>query len=172
MSAMLPGLLTAAGVLAVSGVAKLRSPRAATGALVAAGLPAHPLAVRAAGAAELVLATACLLAPGRATALALALAYLTFAAFAAVQLRRGRAGAPCGCFGDEEAPLTRWHLGLDLAAAAIAAAAAALPASWADAGGGLALAATLIGVAGCVYLAHLAFTALPAAWGAAGRRST
>jgi hypothetical protein len=168
VSALLPALLTAAGVLAVAGLAKLRSPGAAVAALAAAGIRVRPAATRAVGAVELTLAGACSVAPGRATAAAVCLAYLSFAAFVVLQLRRG-GGAPCGCFGDEAAPLTRWHLGLDLAAAAIAAAAAALPPSWADAGGAPARAVTLVGVAGCTYLAHLAYTALPEAWRAASR---
>ena len=169
MSWLLPPLLTAAGVLALAGISKLRYPAAAIAALAAAGMRAPPPAARALGAAELAIGAACLAKPGRATALLVGLAYLAFTLFAARQLSRARGDTPCGCFGDEGAQLGRWHLGLDLAAVSVAGAAAIAPASWSDVGGGLApTAVTVVGIAACIYAAYLAFTAVPAAWSAAG----
>jgi hypothetical protein len=163
VSALLPAFLTAAGVLALAGAMKLRTPEATVGALAAAGIRVPVGAVRALGAGELAVAAACALRPSTATALALAIVYLVFAAFVAAALRRGDA-APCGCFGDASAHLTGWHLALDLAASAIAIVAALAPPSWeAVSAGALAAAALAIGVAACVYLVHAAYTRLPAA---------
>lgn len=162
MSALLPAFLTAAGVLALAGAMKLRTPEATVGALAGAGIRVPGGTVRALGACELALAAACALRPSAATALALGFVYLAFAAFVAAALRRGDA-APCGCFGDAGAQLTGWHLGLDLAAAAIAIAAAFAPPGWdAVSGGAPAAAALAIGVAACVYLVHAAYTTVPA----------
>ena len=161
MTALLPAFLTAAGVLALAGAAKVRSPAATVAAISAAGLRVSTGAVRALGAGELALAAACALRPSTATALALAIVYLAFAAFVAARLGGGGA-APCGCFGDANAPVTGWHLALDVAAAAIAAAAALAPPSWdAVPRNAVAAAALAFGVAACVYLVYAAYTALP-----------
>ena len=165
MSALLPAFLTAAGVLALAGAAKLRSPAAA--AVAAAGLPVPVSLVRALGAGEVALAGACIVHPSSATAVALAVVYLAFAAFVGRQLRRADGAAPCGCFGDETAPASGWHLALDLAAAAVSIAAALAPPSWdAVAANGAGAAALIVGVGACIYLAYLAYTALPIVWGA------
>ena len=173
MSALLPAFLTAAGVLALAGAMKLRTPEATVGALAAAGIRVPVRAVCALGAGELVLAGACALRPSTATATALAIVYLVFAAFVAAGLQRGEA-TPCGCFGDASAQLTGWHLALDLAASAIAIATALAPPSWdAVSPGALAAGALAIGVAACVYLVHAAYTRLPAAaWAARGAGRT
>jgi len=166
VSALLPAFLAASGVLALAGAIKLRTPEPTVGALAAAGIRVSAGAVRALGACEVALAVACALRPSTATALALAVVYLAFAAFVAAALRRGDA-APCGCFGDAGVQLTGWHLALDLAAAAIAIATALAPPSWsAVPAGSLAPAALAIGVAAAVYLAHAAYTTLPAMAGA------
>jgi hypothetical protein len=166
MNALLPAFLTAAGVVAIGGVAKLRSPWAATGALAVAGLRARPTAVRVLGAGEVALAAVCVIEPSTVTALALAAAYLAFAALVARVMQRSRGSAPCGCFGDEGGSANRWHLWLNLVAAAIALAAAVAPPSWEALDlGGIELVAFGAGVLASVYLAYLMFTALPEAWG-------
>ena len=72
MTSLLPALWAAAGVLAIGGLAKLRSPGSTRQALAAAGIRAPAPAVRAVGAAEVALAAACVAFPGRSTAAALA----------------------------------------------------------------------------------------------------
>jgi hypothetical protein len=159
-------LATVAGVLALAGVAKLRSPLSARRALAVAGLPSGKAIARGLGAAEVALAVLCLVAPGRATGLALALAFLAFAAFLVRVMRAEAGSAPCGCFGDDSLPVTRAHVGFDLIAAAVAATAVVVPpVPLTDAGaGGVELAALLIGVGCCVYLSYLIFTLLPSTW--------
>jgi hypothetical protein len=169
VNALLPALLTASGVLAIAGIAKLRAPAATAAALAAAGVRVPSGAVRALGAGEAALAAACIVDPSTATAALVAAVYLGFAAFVAVRLRAAGDGAPCGCFGDAGAALTGWHLGLDLAAAAVAVAAAlAPPRGVAAPAGALPAAAFAVGVLACVYLAHAAYTVLPALSAARG----
>ncbi len=165
--ALWPAYMMVAGVLALAGLAKLRSPKTAAKTLAGMGLPGPAGAARALGAGELALAGACIAAPGRAPALLLATAYLAFAP-AVLRLRAARAGGGCGCFGEASAPAGLWHFGLNACAAAVAlAAVASPPPGWAAASehpGELAVA--VLGVAAAVALAKLAFTAFPAAWGA------
>jgi hypothetical protein len=169
--ALWPAYMTLAGLLALAGIAKLRSPATAGATLTAMGLRGTGARVRAlvraVGAGELALACACVAAPGRLPAAVLAAAYLAFGS-AVLRLRAARAGGGCGCFGDTSAPAGLWHFALNLAAAAVAlAAVAAPPPGWgavADHPGHLAVA--LAGVVTAVALGKLAFTAFPAAWGA------
>lgn len=171
-AALTAPFVTAAGLLIVSGLAKLRSPHAAAGALIAAGLPvagrprAVPGLVRAAALAELALGLAALLAGGRALALGLAVAY---AGFAVLAWRLAGRRAACGCFGAQEAPATRAQALMSLALAGAAALAAAWPAGtlgWVL-GRPAAQAATLaLALCACVYGAVIAYTQLPAAWAA------
>ena len=167
MSAALSGpFLAAAGVLCVSGAAKLRSPRAAVPALALLGLPPRRWFVRLIAAGELALGVAGLAAPGRVVALLSAIAYVGFAVVAArlVVLR-----ADCGCFGESGSVASPVQSLLIAALAAVALAAAISPP------GGLgwllqrpaATALTLVvGIAACVYGLVIAYTQLPAAWGA------
>jgi hypothetical protein len=174
MTALWPAYMTVAGLLGVAGVAKLRSPRVAVGAIASGARPVPAAAAaRALGAGELALAGACIAAPGRLSALALALAYLALAGVV-LRLRAARAAGGCGCFGEDSAPAGLWHFGLDVAAAAVAlAAAASPPPAWGVISEHPAqLAIALAGVAAAIALARLAFTALPAAWEAYGSAPT
>jgi hypothetical protein len=159
-----------AGLLVVSGAAKLRAPRAAASALAAMSLPGAGGLVRIGGACELALGIVALVAPGRIAAAVVGAAYLGFAVFVAGLLRsdEGRS-AGCGCFGAEESEVGAVHLLLNLAAFAISAAAVLVPpesiGSIASEGPGVGI-PLAIGVAGAVYAAYLAYTAFPRAWGA------
>jgi hypothetical protein len=165
MSALLSPFLVVAGVLAIAGVGKLRHPGAARDALERAGFGVPAWAIRAAGAAELALAVACIARPSAPTAALLALVYAGFAALVARLLRRSP-GAPCGCFGEASRAVTRWHLALNLAAAAVAAAAALAPPAWSALEGPVIVAVFAAATLASVYLAYLAYTALPEAWSA------
>jgi hypothetical protein len=160
--------MTVAGVLGLGGLAKLRAPATAAGTLEALGLPGRSTA-RALGACELALAGACIAGPGTLPALVLAAAYLAFAG-AVLRLRSARPGDGCGCFGDESAPASLWHFGLNLIAAAVALAAAwSPPPTWAVVARHPAqLALAVAGVATAIALAKVAFTAFPTAWRAYG----
>lgn len=114
VAAMVSGLtapvLAAAVLLALAAPGKLRRPLPTVNAMRAAGLPSSRPAVRALGAAELMLAAVVLVAPSRPALAALSCAYLGFAAFVAVLLRRGAPLSSCGCFGKDDTPATRTHV--------------------------------------------------------------
>lgn len=156
----------AAIVIALAGIAKLRAPAVAIAALSDLGLPAASAIVRMLGAAEIALALWCLLNPGLIQALALGCCYTAFA-LAALALTRRQAA--CGCFGEHEQPASFGHSAISAALAAVcfvAAAAGPHDAGWVlarPAGQAVVLA---LGIGGCAYATVLAYTQLPAAWGA------
>lgn len=162
MTAALAGpYLAAAGVLCVSGAAKLRSPAPAARAV---GVP--PWLVRLAAGAELALGVWAAAAPSAPSALAMTFAYLGFAALALVLSRRH---AACGCFGESDTPASVAQALLSVAIAACLAAAAAWPpggVGWVFARPAAAAVTLAIGLVACVYGVVIAYTQLPAAWAA------
>jgi hypothetical protein len=138
----------------------------AAGALRALGLPGATPAVRTLAAGELALGAACLLHPTRALAVALAVAYTTFA-LVAVILRRRR--VTCGCFGEDDLPVSLVHvIASELLGALAAAAAVASPGGLAWLASQPALSGAVMGVAiaGATYATLLVYTQLPMAWNA------
>lgn len=119
--------LAAAGLLIVAGLPKLADPRPLVRALRSVRLPAHGATVRLLAAAEVAAGLAAIVAPGRWTALSVALAYLVFTGFVALALTRGGVLASCGCFGRPDTPPTRVHLALTTLLALCAAAVAVDP---------------------------------------------
>lgn len=113
-----------AALLVVAGAAKLASGGRELGsALAQLGLPRA--AVRPLAAGELVVGSACLVAPSRPALIAMAVLYASFAGVTIVRLRRGDRAA-CGClWGDDEA--SRTHVAVNLSAATLAVAAAVAP---------------------------------------------
>jgi methylamine utilization protein MauE len=170
VSALEPAFAVIAAVLALAGLAKLRSPRPAAAALFALGLPSSVALVRGIGLAELALGGWCLLAPGPVGAALLAIAYAAFAVVVA-GLARSAGPVPCGCFGEGSFVATPAHATIDLLAAALAATFAVVPGDgpleWlADPlAGSVALAA----VACSTWLCFVLFTAPPSIWGAPAR---
>lgn len=113
-------LVAAAALLAVAGAAKLRRPAPTGLALATVGLPGSDPVVRAIGAAEVVVAAGTV-ALGGSWAAPLALLYVGFTAFTALQVGRARRTgelADCGCFGDRSAPVGATHVAVNLALAA------------------------------------------------------
>ena len=106
-SVLLPLLLTAAGLLAISGVAKLRNPAPAA---VTLGVP--ELLVRGGALVELAVVVLVVARPGPG-AIAAAVLYLAFALLVAFQLRAG-VETSCGCLGSAQTPPSRVHVVLDL----------------------------------------------------------
>lgn len=106
-------------LLVVTGVPKLTRPEATARAISAIGLPAHRNLGRAVGVAEVVVGTAALLIGGSLAAAAVAAIYAGFAGFILIAMRSEKAKS-CGCFGDEVTPPNYIHLGIDIAAAAVA----------------------------------------------------
>ena len=162
--ALAPPFLVASLVLCIAGLAKLRAPATAAAAL---GLGrVGPYSIRALALVEVALGAACVLHPTRALALALAAAYAVFATVAVVLKRRR---AACGCFGDNDLPVSQAHViasELLCALAAVAAFASPRGLSWlASQPASIAVVAAL-GIAGGAYAMVLLYTAVPRAWAA------
>ena len=113
----------AAMLLVAAGVPKLKDPLPLVRALRSVSLPANRLAVRLIAAGEVLVGIFALVAPGRASATLLALAYIAFTGFVLLALRRGGVLGSCGCFGRPDTAPSRTHV---LLTGALAAAAAAL----------------------------------------------
>jgi Methylamine utilisation protein MauE len=162
-----PILAVAAGVLVVSGVAKMRRPVAAAEAIAAVGLPGGVVAVRGLAAAEILVGLACLISPNRIAAAALALLYLALAGFVIAAWRLPEPLASCGCMGgDSDPPPHPLHAAMDVVLAgagvlAVAAPAAGVPELLIDAP---ALAVPLLAGLACgVALVRVALDTLPVA---------
>ena len=149
----------AAIVLGFAGLAKLRSPRVAARAV---GLA--PLAIRAFATLELALGAWALVAPA---AVSSALMAMLYAGFAGLTLALSRAGAACGCFGEEGAPASPIQ---SLVSAALALLCAACALAEPHALGWIlrrsAGTATVLGLgtAGAVYGIVVAYSELPLLW--------
>jgi hypothetical protein len=157
-----------AGILVVSGMAQVRSPRPAAAALFAAGLPVAAWAIRVLAAGEIVLGLAAILRPTPPVALAVAGAYVCFAAAASLFLWSPQVRS-CGCLGDRTVPPSVLHVALNLAAAAFAVAAAvtrvaSLPSTVVALGWSAAL--LVAGGATIAYLAAAAVSLFPGAYAA------
>lgn len=165
-AALAPPFVVAALLLCVAGGLKLRSPRPAVGALQVLGLPGAAWVVRVLAVGELALGAVCAVHPSRASAALLAGAYGTFAAVAAVLVRRR---AACGCFGDDDLPAS---VSQSVASAVLCAVAAAAAVAGPNGLGWIlgrpAPTATVlvVGIAGALYAAVVVYTQLPTAWAA------
>jgi len=149
-AALAPPFIVASLLLCVAGAMKLRSsPR---------------LSMRALGVGEIVLGVACAVHPTRPLAVALAVVYGSFAAVATVLRRRRLA---CGCFGENDIPVSLAHViaGELLGTVALAAALAGPRGlGWLLGQPAPTAVAVLIGVAGAVYATVLIYTLVPRAW--------
>ena len=156
-------LAVAALVLVVAGIAKLRAPAPAAGALRELGVPAASSAVRAFAAGEVALGVWALVSPTSLGAIALACCYTAFAGLALLLAARR---ASCGCFGEGDFPASRVQALLS-AVLAVACAAAAIwpPHGLLDRPAAEAM-VLVIGIAASAYATVLAYTQLPAAWSA------
>ena len=166
---MLVGLLGAfALVLAASGGLKLASPDPTAAAVLATKLPgAWRLAgrpfVRLVALGEILIAAAVLIAGGVLSAALLTVAYLSLA-LVAWRLVRRAPGQDCGCFGKASEPVSRWHVGVNLAGAATAAVAVVVPAPSVIAalrGSGALTVPLSAAVVMAAFLIYLVMTALP-----------
>ncbi len=156
-------------VLGAAGLAKILNPRPTGRAIISAELPrggalARPIAVRLIGGAETLVAATVFVIGGAISAGLLAVAYLVLA-LVADRLRRRAPGQDCGCFGGSADPVGRWHVAVDLGAAAVGIlgmATATGPVLGAVAGRGI-LTGVLLGGSsvGLAWLIYLLMTALP-----------
>ncbi|MGN6871348.1 MAG: MauE/DoxX family redox-associated membrane protein [Solirubrobacteraceae bacterium] len=157
--ALAPPLLVAALLLCVAGGLKLRSPGRA-----AAALQVSPWTVRGLACGEVALGAGCALFPSRPLAAALAVVYGLFSLVAVVLMRRG---VPCGCFGDNDLPVSLAHViasGLLSALALGAALTGPRGLDWLLDRPALQAAVLIVGVAGALYATVAVYTQLPAAW--------
>lgn len=120
MSPVAGPVLAAAGLLAVSGVLKVRRPGATVGALRSAGLPSARGWVVALGAVEVAVGGWAVLAGGPSACAAVAALYLAFAGFAFRLQAAGRAGS-CGCFGQASTVASPLHVAINVAVASVVA---------------------------------------------------
>jgi hypothetical protein len=158
-------LAAAALLLAAGGLAKLVRPDGTVRALSSAALPGGRMLVRLGAVAEVAVGAGALLIRGPWGPAAVAAAYLLFVAFLARSMQTARGAGSCGCFGATDAPPSRIHVGVDVAAAGAALTAAVT--GWpglgdvlgSQPGAGLPF---LFLVAITSYLAYLVLTALPA----------
>jgi hypothetical protein len=159
--ALAPPFLVASLVLCVAGLAKLRSPAGA-----AAALGIIPWPIRALATGEVALGAACALHPTRALAAALALVYAALAGGATVLMRRRVA---CGCFGDDDLPVSQAHvIASELLCALAVAAAIASPRGlpWLASQPAVTAGVLAVGIAAAVYATVLLYTVVPRAWSA------
>jgi hypothetical protein len=150
-AALAPPFLVASLVLCVSGALKLRSGGGA---------------MRVLGVGEIALGTACAVHPTQALAAALAVVYASFSVVAVILMRRR---AACGCFGEDDFPVTLAHvIASELLGALAMVAAVAGPRGfgWVLAQPAPTAVVLAIGVAGAVYATVLVYTAVPRAWAA------
>jgi hypothetical protein len=167
LSPALGPLVVAALLLVAAGVAKLRRPAPTGLALARLGLPGTDPLVRLLGAVEVVVAVAAV-AVGGVAAVPVAVLYLGFAVFTAVQVRRAAATgetADCGCFGDADAPVGWTHVVVNVLLATGAVSATAVGADGLggalDADGPAAVAVVLVAVVAAAGVRAL-LTDLPA----------
>jgi hypothetical protein len=148
-AALAPPFIVASLVLCVAGVMKLRS---STGPM------------RALGVGEVALGIACAVDPTRPLAVALAVLFASFTAVAAVLRRRRLA---CGCFGENDFPVSLAHvIASELLGTLALAAAVAGPRGlgWVFGQPPATAAALLIGISGAAYAVVLVYTVVPRAW--------
>jgi hypothetical protein len=163
-----PPFLVAAALLMLGGAGKAVRPDQAVRALSHAGLPSRRGVVRLMAVAETAVGAACLIAPGRALAAALAAMYFGFAVFL---LRLMRADSPpesCGCVGSRSTPPSVVHVGLNLLACAsgVASSVIGVPGITHVVPGGPMLAIPIgLGIVACAYAAYAIVVYVPGAWG-------
>jgi methylamine utilization protein MauE len=120
-----PPFFASAGLLVLSGSAKLRATGPAGRALAAVRFPSGSWSVRGIGTLEIGIGMWCLAAPSHSSSLALAALFAGFAMLLALQMKVRAPGASCGCLGTRETPASLLHIALDLVATAAAVLAAA-----------------------------------------------
>ena len=164
--ALTPPFLVASLVLCVAGAFKLRAPQGAANALRTLGLPGGMWLVRGLALGELVLGAACAVFPTRAGAAVLTGVYVTFAGVAAALARRR---ASCGCFGEDETPVSAGHWIASLVLGAVALGVAAFDSrglGWVLGRPATTAVVLLLGIAGALYATVLVYTEVPRAWSA------
>jgi hypothetical protein len=124
MGAWAGPFVVAAALLVAAGAMKVVDPVNTVGALRRAGLPVHPVVVRAGGAVEVVVGVVAVVTGGVVPALLVAASYAAFTAFVVLALARDLPIGSCGCFGKVDTPPSVLHVvvngGAIVSAAAVA----------------------------------------------------
>jgi hypothetical protein len=163
---LFPVFVVACMLLVAAGLGKLRSPAGVQDALSGARVRVPRAAVRALGAAEVVLGVGASVRPSPLVAGLVALSYGAFCAF--VLLRRP---ARCGCFGATAVGGELVHALLNAVACAVAVVAAVVPppgVGWIFGQEPLIVAPLVLGIAAATLAGYLMFTVFPVAWRAYG----
>lgn len=119
MTALAGPFLIACAILGLGGIAKVVAPLPARQALRTLGVPTPIAAVRLLGCAELALACAAFFSGGTILPILVGVAYLAFAGFVVIMLRRS-GDTSCGCFGSAATPPSWLHVLVNLASAGVA----------------------------------------------------
>ena len=120
MDALQVPFTSAALLLAIAGVQKLRDPHPLSRALRLAKLPNDTKAVRGLASIEIATAICAVVIHHRLVPIVVAALYLSFALFVTWALARGLPIESCGCFGRADAKPSAAHVALDAFAATIA----------------------------------------------------
>ena len=120
MDALQVPFTSAAMLLAIAGVQKLRDPHPLSRALRIAKLPNDIKMVRGLASVEIAAAVCAVVVHHRLVPLVVAALYLSFAVFVTWALARGLPIESCGCFGRADARPSAAHVALDAFAATIA----------------------------------------------------
>lgn len=164
MEALAGPVVVVSALLALAGALKIAQPGSTAGALRALRLPSSLPLVRLLGAAEVVLGIAAGLSFWRPLLVLVAAMYLAFAAFVTATLGARTPLQSCGCFGRADTPPSAVHVGVNLAAAAVALVAAVTRTpSLADTLSGQPAAGVpfVLLVVVCVHLSVVVLTVLP-----------
>jgi hypothetical protein len=167
---LFPAFAVACALLALAGVAKVRTPQPARDALALIGLRVPAVAIRALGLAEIALGAFAAFRPGPIGAALVAFAYAAFAVTAMLLLRADR-GANCGCFGQASSTASLAHVALNVAAGGVGIAAVFAPPpalQWVVTRSPLVAVAVVAGTAAAAFAAYAAFTLFVPAWRAFG----
>jgi hypothetical protein len=112
---------SAALLLGIAGVQKLRNPHSLARALRIAHLPDRTILVRGLASVEIAAAISAVVIHHRLVPLVVAMLYLSFTLFVIWALARGVPIESCGCFGQSDARPSAFHVALNAFAATIAA---------------------------------------------------
>lgn len=167
---LFPAFAVACALLALAGIAKVRTPRPARDALALIGPRVPALAIRALGLAEIALGAFAVFRPVPIAAGLVAFAYAAFAVTALLLLRTDRS-ADCGCFGQASSTASLAHVALNVVACAVGIAAGFTrppELQWVVTRSPLVAVTVVAGTAAAAFAAYAAFTLFVPAWRAFG----
>jgi hypothetical protein len=169
--ALTPAFLVACSLLVLAGAAKLLRPAGARSALGAAGVPVPSTLVRMLGILEAAVGGWGACDPSAYSGAVVAVTYAGFCWFLVTARQRGADLHDCGCLGGAQTRPGALHLGLNVIACVVAALVAAAPSHglpWILTRSPLVSCTLIVGTAGAVFAAYVAYAVVPEAWRAYG----